>query len=202
MHPRPSSSLNDGFKCPNPTKKGKPLQACEFRKPTGDNFLQAQVTMWTMIAPLLVDWITGTTSTWEWKQETEFIYSMRRRIHTHSKKDFSDCIYGAQGQFTTPEISTSLRLVMNCEKRPIIADPPAGSIGELMTRSESFHFAAKSGTLYSPTMNATKSHAIFQLQSLQDASGPPTAQRCSLPRAGERSTASLDPEYKCGGLRR
>lgn len=130
--------------------------------------------------------------TWEWKRG-EFIYSMRG-AYTHLK-DASGCIYGEQANFYKDLDFTN---VMNCERRPIMADLPPerakdDQIGNLP-------YCCKNGTLLPPTMNATKARAIFQLLVFKI---PPDMNRTALfPPQNWRINGVLNPLYKCGAPRR
>ena len=93
--------------------------------------------------------------TWEWKRG-EFIYSMKG-AYTHLK-DASGCIFGQAANFYQ---SLDFSSVLNCERRPIIADlPPEKELDDQIGR---LPFCCKNGTLLPPTMNSTKSRAIFQV---------------------------------------
>ncbi|CAA6658273.1 unnamed protein product [Spirodela intermedia] len=141
--PRTLKLLNDGYLCPKPTRHGSVMYLCCSRDPkfkankmaatkflprrAGDltiayDVLQAfegkylaQVTLdnWNPLGRL-DNW----NLTWEWKRG-EFIYSMKG-AYTHLK-DASSCIYGEASTFYQ---SLDFAAVLNCQRRPVIADLP------------------------------------------------------------------------------
>ncbi|KAJ4976189.1 hypothetical protein NE237_001295 [Protea cynaroides] len=204
---------NDGYKCPAPTKKKTSMHVCCARDPkfkakkvkttkflprlhgdlsitydiiqaTEGNYL-AQVTMENN-HPLgrLDHW----NLTWEWMRG-EFIYSMKG-AYTH-KKDPSDCIYGAPGQYYKDlDFST----VMNCEKKPIISDLPQDRAKD--EKVGNIPNCCKNGTLLPTTMDKTKSKAAFQMQVFKL---PPDLNRTAIyPPQRWKINGILNPDYKCG----
>ncbi|KAJ0983223.1 hypothetical protein J5N97_011478 [Dioscorea zingiberensis] len=216
--PKTIKLLNDGFKCPNPTKKASNMYVCCVKDPKfkkkkkddsnkflprqygdlnivydvlqayGNNYL-AQVTM-DNDSPLsrLDNW----NLTWEWKQENRVhLQHERRRIHT------------PEGFLLTasmaPKASTTLSFRL-CSGRELGEETdncmtPAGDGGN-DDKIRKLPFCCKNGTLLPPTMNATKSHAIFQLKFFKM---PPDLNRTALfPPQSWKINGFLDPEYKCG----
>ncbi|KAJ7948473.1 COBRA-like protein [Quillaja saponaria] len=165
---------NDGFKCPAPRIRGKtymhvcckkdpkykvkkPIKTKFFPRQNGDLSLtydilqaytdnyQAQVTI-DNNHPLgrLDHW----NLTWEWMRG-EFIYNMRG-AYTH-KKDPSECIYGPAGKYYQ---DFDFSKVMNCAKKPIIADLPPDraedkDVGKLP-------YCCKNGTILPKLMDESK----------------------------------------------
>lgn len=169
-----------------PRQKGDLMITYDVLQAYDDNYL-AQVTI-DNNNPLgrLDQW----NLTWEWMRG-EFIYSMRG-AYTR-KKDISDCMYGAAGQYYK---DFDFSKVMTCEKKPIIGDlPPAREkdkdIGNLPN-------CCRNGTLLPTTMNETKSVSIFQLQVFKI---PPDLNRTTLyPPERWKIVGVLNPQYKCGQI--
>ncbi|KAK4484357.1 hypothetical protein RD792_006934 [Penstemon davidsonii] len=210
--PKTIKLVNDGYICPAATKKGTYMHTCCKKDPKfkvkkittkffprryGDltftydvlkayeNKYQAQVTI-DNNHPLgrLDQW----NLTWEWMRN-EFIYSMKG-AYTH-KMDPSECIYGPQGKYYRDfDFST----VMNCQKKPIIADlPPEKENDDKIGR---LPYCCKNGTLLPKTMNETKARAIFQLEVFKL---PPDMNRTALnPPQNWNIVGRLNPNYKCG----
>ncbi|CAK9187769.1 unnamed protein product [Ilex paraguariensis] len=203
---------NDGFKCPAPTHRKTSIYVCCVRNPkfkaknlttkyfprqTGDLLLSydviqaydnnylAQVTM-NNNNPLgrLDQW----NLTWEWMRG-EFIYTMRG-AYTH-KKDYSDCIYGAAGQYYQDfDFST----VMNCEKKPVMADLPPDRAKD--DKVGNLPYCCRNGSLLPTIMNETKAISVFQLQVYKI---PPDLNRTALyPPEKWKIVGVLNPDYKCG----
>ncbi|KAK6149337.1 hypothetical protein DH2020_016862 [Rehmannia glutinosa] len=210
--PRTIKLVNDGYKCPAATRKGTYMHVCCKKDPKfkqkikktkflprqyGDldftydvlrayeNRYLAQVTI-DNNNPLgrLDQW----NLTWEWMRN-EFINTMRG-AYTH-KKDPSECIYGPQGQYYQDfDFST----VMNCQKKPIIADLPPESEND--DKVGKLPYCCKNGTLLPKTMNETKARAIFQLEVFKL---PPDMNRTALnPPQNWKIEGRLNPTYKCG----
>ncbi|XP_073126976.1 COBRA-like protein 10 [Henckelia pumila] len=209
--PRKLKLVNEGYKCPAATRKGSYMHVCCKRDPKykdklktkfsprkyGDlsftydvlrayeNKYLAQVTI-DNNHPLgrLDQW----NLTWEWMRN-EFINDMRG-AYTH-KKDPSECIYGPQGQYYQDFDFSS---VMNCQKKPVIADLPRekendDKVGRLPN-------CCKNGTLLPKTMNETEARAIFQLEVFKL---PPDLNRTALyPPQNWKIDGLLNPTYKCG----
>ncbi|KAL2472976.1 COBRA-like protein 10 [Forsythia ovata] len=210
--PKTIKLVNDGYKCPGAMRRGSYMHVCCKRDPKykpkkiktkfmprqyGDlsftydvlqayeNKYMAQVTI-DNNHPLgrLDQW----NLTWDWMRN-EFINSMRGAF-TH-RKDPSDCIYGAQGQYYQDfDFST----VLNCQKKPVISDLPPelqndDKVGKLP-------YCCKNGTLLPNTMNETKARAIFQLEVFKL---PPDMNRTALyPPQNWKIEGVLNPSYKCG----
>ncbi|KAJ0966115.1 hypothetical protein J5N97_027253 [Dioscorea zingiberensis] len=210
--PKTIKLLNDGFKCPTPTKKGSIMYVCcikdpKFKKMKDTNkFLPRQYGDLNMVYDILqaydnnylaqvtidnnspIGRLDNWNLTWEWMRN-EFIFSMKG-AYTH-KKDPADCIYGAAGQYYQ---NFDFSQVMNCEKHPVIADLPPEMEND--DRVGKLPFCCKNGTLLPPTMNATKSHAIFQLQVYKM---PPDLNRTALyPPQNWKINGVLNPDYTCG----
>ncbi|KAI3437100.1 uncharacterized protein J3R85_005841, partial [Psidium guajava] len=126
--------------------------------------------------------------TWEWMRG-EFIHSMRG-AYTH-KKDPSECIYGAAGQYYK---DFDFSQVMNCEKKPVIADLPADRAND--TQVGKLPYCCRNGTILPAFMDESKSRSIFQLQVYKI---PPDMNRTALtPPQRWKIVGVLNPEYKCG----
>ncbi|MCL7049589.1 hypothetical protein MKW94_028964 [Papaver nudicaule] len=209
--PKTIKLVNDGFKCPAATRKGSSMYVCCVTDPkfkanitktkymprqNGDltiiydvlqafegNYL-AQVTMDNNHALGRLDhW----NLTWEW-MNGEFIYSMRG-AYTH-KRDYSECIYGPAGKYYKDMDFTP---VMNCEKKPVIADlPPDRKDDEKIGK---LPYCCKNGTLVPTTMDPSKARAIFQLQVFKT---PPNMNRTAFfPPQKWKINGVLNPDYKC-----
>ncbi|KAK3024307.1 hypothetical protein RJ639_043169 [Escallonia herrerae] len=210
--PKTIKLVNDGYKCPAPKRYQKSLHVCCTRDPkfkpkqtktkfmprqNGDlsftydvlqayegNYL-AQVTI-DNNNPLgrLDHW----NLTWEWMRN-EFIYSMRG-AYTH-KKDPSECIYGAAGQYYK---DFDFSQVMNCQKKPVIADLPAEKAND--DKVGKLPYCCRNGSILPTTMNETKARSIFQLQVYKL---PPDLNRTALnPPQNWKIDGLLNPNYKCG----
>ncbi|KAL1537363.1 COBRA-like protein 10 [Salvia divinorum] len=210
--PRTIKLVNDGYKCPAPARKGGTMSACCVRdlkakvknttrkylprqkgdliitydvmQAYGNNYL-AQVTMENH-NPLgrLDNW----NLTWEWKRG-EFIDSMRGAYAR--RKDVSECIYGAAGQYYQ---ALDFSKVMTCEKRPIIGDLPPQR--EKDKDVGNIPFCCTNGTLLPATMNETKSKSVFQMQVFKM---PPDLNRTALyPPEKWKVVGVVNPQYKCG----
>ncbi|GAB2229972.1 hypothetical protein Droror1_Dr00014228 [Drosera rotundifolia] len=209
--PKTIKLVNDGFKCPKPTKhktnmymccrkdkKFKPKKMTKFaQRKYGDlnimydvlqaygNNYQAQVTL-DNDHPLgrLDHW----NLTWEWMRG-EFIYSMRGAF-TH-ETDPSECIYGTAGQYYQ---DFDFSKVNNCERKPSISDLPRemkddDKVGKLP-------YCCRNGTILPKTMNESESRSIFQLQVFKL---PPDLNRTALyPPQNWKINGLLNPQYKCG----
>uniref|UniRef100_A0A3Q7FS12 COBRA C-terminal domain-containing protein n=1 Tax=Solanum lycopersicum TaxID=4081 RepID=A0A3Q7FS12_SOLLC len=178
--PKTIKLFNDGYKCPAVKRKATKMHVCCLKDPkfkvknfttkffprqNGDLLIsydvmqayttnyQAQVTIQNS-NPLgrLDQW----NLTWEWMRG-EFIYSMRG-AYTR-KKDYSNCVYGAAGQYYK---DFDFSKVLNCEKKPTIADLPREraqdkDVGMLP-------FCCRNGSIMPTVMDATNSKSVFQLQ--------------------------------------
>ncbi|KAM0952285.1 hypothetical protein DsansV1_C03g0034771 [Dioscorea sansibarensis] len=211
--PRTIKLQNDGFKCPNPTKKESNMYVCcvkdpkfKKKKEEKNKFLPRQYGDLNIVYDVLQAYennylaqvtidndnplgrLDNWNLTWEWMRN-EFINTMRG-AYTF-KKDSSDCIYGVQGQYYK---NFDFTPVMNCEKKPVITDlPPEMENDDKLGK---LPFCCKNGTLLPPTMNETKSHAIFQLQVFKM---PPDLNRTALfPPQNWKINGFLDPHYTCG----
>ncbi|KAL8470045.1 hypothetical protein ACS0TY_032784 [Phlomoides rotata] len=210
--PKTIKLVNDGFKCPAPSRKGSYMHVCCVKDPKHkekknknkffprvygdlhftydvlkayDNKYEAQVTI-DNIHPLgrLDQW----NLTWEWMR-SEFIYDMRG-AYTH-RKDPSECIYGPQGQYYKDfDFST----VMNCQKKPVISDLPSEKEND--DKLGKLPFCCKNGVLLPKTMNETKARAMFQLQVFKL---PPDLNRTAItPPQNWNIQGRLNANYKCG----
>ncbi|KAL9659425.1 hypothetical protein QQ045_024231 [Rhodiola kirilowii] len=204
---------NDGYKCPAPKSTKSSMHVCCKRDPKiklktqkktkfqqrqwGDlsityDVLQAysgsylaQVTM-DNINPLgrLDSW----NLTWEWMRG-EFIQSMRG-AYTH-KKDYSECIYGAQGQYYK---DMDFSQVMNCEKKPVISDLPSDRAKD--EKVGNLPYCCRNGSLLPVTMDPSKARSIFQLNVLKM---PPDMNRTAInPPQHWQINGIINPHYKCG----
>ncbi|KAL6207096.1 hypothetical protein ACLB2K_024341 [Fragaria x ananassa] len=210
--PKTIRLVNDGFKCPSPTKKKTSMTVCCVRNPKskvatkaikflprqkgdlslsydviqayGNNYL-AQVTI-ESTSPLarLDHW----NISWEWMRG-EFIQTMKG-AYTH-KMDYLPCIYGAPGQYYQ---DMDFSKVMNCEKNPTIADLPR----ERSNDSEvgRIPYCCRNGSLLSPVMNKTQAKSVFQMQVFKL---PPDLDRKTLyPPEKWKVSGVVSAEYKCG----
>ncbi|KAG2645791.1 COBRA-like protein 10 [Panicum virgatum] len=202
-----------GFRCPAPTRKGSVMYACCVRDPkfkakkanstryqarqkadltfaydvlqaTTNNY-QVQVTIdnWSPISRL-DNW----NLTWEWKRG-EFIYSMKGAYTL--LKEGPACIYSpAAGYYKDLDFTP----VYNCEKRPVIVDLPPER--EKDTAVGNVPYCCKNGTLLPPTMDPSKSRAMFQMQVFKM---PPDLNRTALyPPQSWKISGKLNPQYTCG----
>lgn len=211
--PKTIQLVNDGYKCPTPTRRRSAMYVCCVRNPkfktkepkstkflprqNGDlsisydiiqayqgNYL-AQVTM-DNLNPLgrLDHW----NLTWEWMRG-EFIQTMRG-AYTH-KKDYSECIYGVAGKYYQ---DFDFSNVMNCEKKPVISDLPTDRAKDEKTGN--LPYCCRNGSLLPTLMDESKSKAIFQLQVYKI---PPDMNRTALyPPQKWKINGVLNPDYKCG----
>ncbi|KAK2999433.1 LOW QUALITY PROTEIN: hypothetical protein RJ639_023386 [Escallonia herrerae] len=204
--PKTIRLANDGFKCPAPTHHASSMYVCCVRDPkvkaknittkyfarqngdlllsydviqVYDNYL-AQVTIENN-NPLgrLDHW----NLTWEWMRR-EFIYTMRG-AYTH-QKDYSDCIYG--------DNTTKTSQVMNCQKKPVIADlPPDRAKDE---KIGNLPYCCRNGSLLPTIMNVTKARSIFQVRVYKL---PPDLNKTALyPPENWKIVGVVNPDYKCG----
>ncbi|XVE80314.1 hypothetical protein DITRI_Ditri14bG0129800 [Diplodiscus trichospermus] len=210
--PKTIKLANDGWNCPKPSKYTTYMFVCCKKNPKfkakspkgkylpmqyGDlNFMydvlkayegsyEAQVTM-DNNNPLgrLDHW----NLTWEWMRG-EFIYSMRG-AYTH-KIDFSDCIFGLPGQFLK---DFDFSQVMNCEKKPMIADLPTDRAND--SQIGKIPYCCRNGTLLPPLMDESKARSIFQLRVYK--LPPDTPKTVLYPPQRWNITGLLNPQYKCG----
>ncbi|ERN20312.1 COBRA-like protein 10 [Amborella trichopoda] len=211
--PKTIKLANDGYKCPAPTLKRSEMDVCCVLDPKykakavadtkflprqngdltlsydvlqayGSNYL-AQVSM-SNNHPLgrLDNW----NLTWDWMRG-EFIYTMKGAYTL--KKDASGCIYGPAGNYYQ---SLDFATVMNCQKKPIIADLPPERANDAQVGLISN--CCKNGTLLPPTMDSSKSKAAFQLQVYKI---PPDLNRTALYAPQNwKINGLLNPDYKCG----
>lgn len=126
--------------------------------------------------------------TWEWMRG-EFISTMRG-AYTHLK-DYSDCIYGRAAQYYT---DLDFSQVMNCQKKPIIADLPADRAKD--EKIGNIPHCCRNGSLMSTVMNETNAKSVFQLQVYKL---PPDLNRTALyPPEKWKIVGVLNGNYKCG----
>ncbi|KAL6657934.1 hypothetical protein ACP70R_005714 [Stipagrostis hirtigluma subsp. patula] len=202
-----------GFRCPAPTHKGSAMYVCCVKDPkfkskkanstklqqrqkadltfsydvlqaNANNYL-AQVTIdnWSPISRL-DNW----NLTWEWKRD-EFIHTMRGAYTL--RKDGPACVLSPAATYYKDFDFTN---VQSCEKRPIIVDLPPER--EKDKDVGNIPFCCKNGTLLPPTMDQSKSRAMFQMQVFKL---PPDLNRTALnPPQNWRITGKLNPEYRCG----
>ncbi|KAG2637423.1 COBRA-like protein 10 [Panicum virgatum] len=202
-----------GFRCPAPSRKGSVMYACcvkdrKFKakkanstryqaRQKGDltfaydvlqattNNYQVQVTIdnWSPISRL-DNW----NLTWEWKRG-EFIYSMKGAYTL--LKEGPACIYSpAAGYYKDLDFTP----VQNCEKRPVIVDLPPER--EKDAAVGNVPYCCKNGTLLPPTMDPSKSRAMFQMQVFKM---PPDLNRTALyPPQSWKISGKLNPQYTCG----
>lgn len=126
--------------------------------------------------------------TWEWMRN-EFIYNMRG-AYTHIK-DPSECLYGEQGKYYK---DFDFSQVMNCQKKPIIADLPAERAND--EKIGKLPYCCRNGSIMPTIINATKSRSIFQLTVYKL---PPDLNRTALnPPQNWKIEGVLNGKYKCG----
>ncbi|KAL7249360.1 hypothetical protein ACSBR1_011535 [Camellia fascicularis] len=211
--PKTIRLVNDGYKCPKPTKSTTTMHVCckkdpKFKKKKevktkflprqfGDLSLTydvLQVFEGNYLAQVTIDnfhplgRLDHWNLTWEW-MKGEFIFNMRGAYT--SKKDPAECIYGPQGQYYQGMDFTP---VMNCQRRPIISDLPREKVND--EKVGKLPFCCKNGTILPTTMNETESRSIFQLQVYKL---PPDMNRTALtPPQRWKINGILNPQYKCG----
>ncbi|KAE9586291.1 hypothetical protein Lal_00000799 [Lupinus albus] len=205
--------VNDGFKCPAPSRKGSRMFVCckkdrkakaKLSKKTkfpprrnGDltiaydvlqafshNYL-AQVTI-DNNHPLgrLDHW----NLTWEW-QHGEFINTVRGAFARI--KDPSECVYGPAARYYG---DLDFSQVANCQKKPILSDLPAErkddeKIGKLP-------WCCRNGTVLPPIMDKNKARSLFQIQVFKM---PPDDNRTEItPPMKWHIDGVINPQYKCG----
>lgn len=126
--------------------------------------------------------------TWEWMRG-EFIYSMRGAYPL--KRDYTGCIYGPAGNYYK---DFDFGQALNCEKKPIIVDMPAEK--EKDDRLGNIPHCCKNGTLLPPTMDSTKSKAVFQMQVFK--LPPDNLNRTSIsPPQHWKINGVVNPQYQC-----
>ncbi|KAK3125199.1 hypothetical protein QOZ80_7BG0601620 [Eleusine coracana subsp. coracana] len=203
-----------GFRCPAPTHKENVMYACCVKDPklkakakanstryaarqkadltfaydvlqaNVNNYL-AQVTInnWSPISRL-DNW----NLTWEWKRD-EFIYGMRGAYTLN--KEGPACIYSPAASYYKDMDFTP---VYSCEKRPIIVDLPPER--EKDKDIGNVPFCCKNGTLLPPTMDPSRSRAVFQMTVYKV---PPDLNRTALyPPQNWKIAGKLNPQYVCG----
>lgn len=204
--------VNDGYKCPAPKRHATSMSLCckrdpKFKaKPIKTKFLPRQYGDLTFTYDIMQayagNYLAQVTMdnnhplgrldhwnlTWEWMRN-EFIYNMRG-AYTHLK-DPSECLFGAAGQYYK---DFDFSQVMNCQKKPVIADLPADrkddeKIGKLP-------YCCRNGSLLPSTMNETKAKSIFQLTVYKL---PPDLNRTAInPPQNWKIEGVVNPQYKCG----
>ncbi|KAK4798076.1 hypothetical protein SAY86_030402 [Trapa natans] len=126
--------------------------------------------------------------TWEWMRG-EFIYTMRG-AYTH-KMGAGDCIFGKAAQFYQ---GLDFSQVMNCQKKPVIADLPLERAND--TKTGKLPYCCRNGTLLPTIMDPSQSKSIFQLEVFKL---PPEMNRTALyPPERWKIIGLLNPDYKCG----
>ncbi|KAF3451683.1 hypothetical protein FNV43_RR07779 [Rhamnella rubrinervis] len=204
--------VNDGFKCPAPTKSKTSMYVCCTRDPkfkvknlktkylprqNGDlsisyDVMQAYVNNYQAQVTIENDNQLGRLDhwnlTWEWMRG-EFIYTMRgaytRRIDT------LDCIYGVAGKYYQ---DMDFSKVMNCQKKPIIVDLPPQKAND--SQVGKLPYCCRNGSILPVMMDESKSKSIFQLQVFKI---PPDLNRTAIfPPEKWKIVGILNPEYKCG----
>ncbi|KAG0481808.1 hypothetical protein HPP92_009892 [Vanilla planifolia] len=209
--PKTIKIVHDGIKCPAPKRRGGQMSACCIRDPkwkdnsTTVKFLprqQGDLTIsydviqaysnnyWAQITmdnhhPLsrLDNW----NLTWEWMRG-EFIYSTKGPTRS-SRTPPTAC---TARPATTTATSTSPRspTARNVPSR----GPPRN--GEKDSELGNIPYCCKNGTLLPPTMDPSRSKAVFQIQVFKL---PPDLNRTALyPPQKWKITGVLNPDYKCG----
>ncbi|KAG0479241.1 hypothetical protein HPP92_010099 [Vanilla planifolia] len=120
-----------------------------------------------------------------------------RRVHLLHQgaytllKDSTDCVYGEAGNYYG---DLDFSKVANCQKRPILVDLPPER--EKDSELGNIPYCCKNGTLLPPTMDPSRSKAVFQIQVFKL---PPDLNRTALyPPQKWKITGVLNPDYKCG----
>ncbi|KAG0481820.1 hypothetical protein HPP92_009904 [Vanilla planifolia] len=125
--------------------------------------------------------------TWEWMRG-EFIYSTKGAYTL--LKDSTDCVYGEAGNYYG---DLDFSKVANCQKRPISWTSPER---EKDSELGNIPYCCKNGTLLPPTMDPSRSKAVFQIQVFKL---PPDLNRTALyPPQKWKISGVLNPDYKCG----
>ncbi|KAH6773799.1 COBRA-like protein 10 precursor [Perilla frutescens var. frutescens] len=210
--PRTIKLANDGYKCPAPTRKAVAMSVCCVRdlkakvknttrkylpRRKGDLMIAYDIMQAygnNYVAQVSIDnhnplgRLDHWNLTWEWMRG-EFIQTMRGAYSR--RKDISECIYGAAGQYYT---DLDFSKVVTCEKKPIIGDLPPDR--EKDKEIGNVPFCCKNGTLLPVTMNETKSKSVFQMQVFKL---PPDLNRTALyPPEKWGIVGVVNPQYKCG----
>uniref|UniRef100_A0A0E0ADG7 COBRA C-terminal domain-containing protein n=1 Tax=Oryza glumipatula TaxID=40148 RepID=A0A0E0ADG7_9ORYZ len=211
--PRTIKLSNPGFRCPKPTHKQSVMYVCCVKDPKfkakkvntttrylprqkadltiaydvlqafGNNYMvQVTIDNWSPIGRL-DNW----NLTWEWKRG-EFIYKMRGAYTLN--KEGPACVYSpAAGYYKDFDFTPAY----SCEKRPIVVDLPPER--EKDKDVGNIPFCCKNGTLLPPTMDESKSRAVFQMQVFKL---PPDLNRTALyPPQNWKIIGKLNPQYAC-----
>lgn len=126
--------------------------------------------------------------TWEWTRG-EFISTMKGAFPREI--DYSDCIYGAAGQYYKDMDFTK---VLNCQKNPVISDLPPQKYND--TELGKIPFCCRNGSILPIIMDPTQSKSVFQMQVFK---APPDLDKTSLyPPEKWKIMGILNPYYKCG----
>ncbi|KAK8970971.1 COBRA-like protein 10 [Platanthera guangdongensis] len=209
--PKTIKLVNDGISCPAPKRQGNRMYVCCVRNSKSKinksitNFLPQQHGDLTIVYDVIQAfpssyWAQVTMEnhnplsrldnwnlTFEWMRG-EFIYSTKGAYPLI--KDPSPCIYGEAGSYYG---DLDFSKVASCQKRPIIVDLPP----ERATDNElgNVPFCCKNGTLLPPTMDPSRSKAVFQLQVFKL---PPDLNRTALyPPQKWAVSGVINPFYKC-----
>ncbi|KAJ8763679.1 hypothetical protein K2173_003151 [Erythroxylum novogranatense] len=211
--PKDIKLVNDGFKCPKATRKGKTyMQVCCKKDPKykvkvkktkfftrrygdlsftydvlqayGNNYL-AQVTIDnTNKLGRLDHW----NLTWEW-MNGEFIYSMRG-AYTRSR-NYANCLYGPAGKYYA---DLDFSEVMSCDKKPVISDLPKERAND--SKVGKLPYCCRNGSLLPAYMDESRARSIFQMQVYKL---PPNMNRTALePPQHWKIEGVVNPHYKCG----
>ncbi|KAM3701531.1 hypothetical protein ACJW30_05G179800 [Castanea mollissima] len=210
--PKTVRLVNDGYKCPAPTRRKTSMYVCCARNPKfkvkvlktkflprqngdltisydvlqayGNNYI-AQVTMENKNTLGRLDhW----NLTWEWMRG-EFISTMKG-AYTH-KIDYTDCIYGLPGEIYT---NMDFSKVMNCERKPVISDLPHEKANDTIVGR--IPYCCRNGSLLPTILDPSKSKSVFQVQVYKI---PPDVNRTALyPPEKWKIVGTLNPDYKCG----
>ncbi|XP_051215613.1 COBRA-like protein 10 [Lolium perenne] len=210
--PKTIKLANPGFRCPAPTHKDSVMYVCcvkdrkfKAKKANSTRYLPRQKADLTIaydvlqafgnkyMAQVTIDnWspigrLDNWNLTWEWKRG-EFIENMRGAYTL--LKEGPACVYSPAASYYKDFDFTP---VYNCEKRPVIVDLPPerekdNAVGNLP-------FCCKNGTLLPPTMDESKSRAMFQLTVYKL---PPDLNRTALyPPQNWKIAGKLNPHYVC-----
>nr|GEW47070.1 COBRA-like protein 7 [Tanacetum cinerariifolium] len=125
---------------------------------------------------------------WDWMRD-EFIHSMKGAYP--SIIDTNPCIFGRQGEFYK---DLDFSKALNCERRPTIIDLPLDKTND--TQLGLVPFCCRNGTLLPPSMDASKSVSVFNMQVFKM---PPDLNRTQLtPPQNWKINGTMSPDYQCG----
>ncbi|KDP28211.1 hypothetical protein JCGZ_13982 [Jatropha curcas] len=205
--------VNDGYSCPDPTRRGNELELCCVTdlgaktnisqednvqpRQDGDLIIMYDIistsdsNYWAQVSisnhnPLgrLDNWKLS----WDWMRG-EFIYAMKGAIPYVS--DVSDCIFGEQGEHYK---DMDFSQVLSCDRSPTILDLPPTRAND--TQIGMIPFCCKNGTILPPNMDPSKSVSAFQMQVYKM---PPDLNRTQLfPPQNWKINGTFSSDFQCG----